>query len=143
VALWKRGRRYWARFTVNGRLFRIRLCPPGVTRATTRWQEAVNLEKEAIRAATEGELAAQTASVKLFAAVNDYLTAKKATANTVRAVQFDTERLEVVKRIIGDVKLASITRATIEHLQATRRQHGRRRAAPGAQALQTLAEARG
>jgi hypothetical protein len=71
---------------------------------------AINLEKEMIRAALEGELAPQGPSVKLFAAVDDYLQAKKATANSTRAVEFDRERLEIVKRHLGDVKLSAVTK---------------------------------
>ena len=71
-------------------------CPsPGSTNATTNWQEAVRLEKELIRAARQGSLPPQSHSIKLFAAVDDYLEAKKATANTQRAIEFDRERLDV------------------------------------------------
>ena len=78
--------------------------PAGSTHATTNWQEAVRLEKELIRAALQGSLPPQGHSIKLFAAVDDYLKAKKATANTQRAIDFDRERLEVVKRVLGDVR---------------------------------------
>ena len=77
----------------------------GSTRATTNWQEAVGLQKELIRAALQGSLPTHSHSIKLFAAVDDYLKAKKATANTQRAIDFDSERLEVVKRVLGDVRL--------------------------------------
>jgi len=73
MALWKRGRRYWTYFSVNGVQLRRPLCPQGSTRATTNWQEALRLEKEMIRAAVEGELAPRDPSVKLFAAIDDYL----------------------------------------------------------------------
>ncbi len=63
-------------------------------------------------------------AIKLFAAVDDYLEAKKATANTQRAIEFDRERLEVVKRVLGDVKLSAITPRTIEGFQAKRRVEG-------------------
>ena len=94
------------------------------TRATTNWQEASRLEKEVIRAAMEGELAPRDPSVKLFAAIDDYLEAKKATANSKRTIEFDRERLEIVKRHLGDVKLSTITRKTIEGFQAKRRLEG-------------------
>ena len=124
MALWKRGRRYWTYFSVNGVQLRRPLCPQGSTRATTNWQEALRLEKEMIRAAVEGELAPRDPSVKLFAAVDDYLEAKKATANSERTIEFDRERLEIVKRHLGDVKLSTITRNVIEGFQAKRRLEG-------------------
>jgi integrase len=124
MGLWKRGRRYWTQTVVNGVWIRRPLCPEGSTRATTNWQEAVRLEKELIRAALQGHLPPQGHSIKLFAAVDDYLKAKKATANTQRAIEFDRERLEVVKRVLGDVKLSSITPRTIEGFQAKRRLEG-------------------
>ena len=124
MALWKRGRRYWTYFSVNGTQLRRPLCPEGSTRATTNWQEALRLEKEMIRAAMEGELAPRDPSVKLFAAIDDYLEAKKATANSERTIEFDRERLEIVKRHLGDVKLSTITRKVIEGFQAKRRLEG-------------------
>jgi hypothetical protein len=48
------------------------------------------------------------------------LKAKKATTNTQRAIEFDRERLEVVKRVLGDIKLSAITARTIEGFQAKR-----------------------
>jgi integrase len=124
MGLWKRGRRYWTQTVVNGVWIRRPLCPPGSTHATTNWQEAVRLQKELIRAALEGSLPPQGHSIRLFAAVDDYLKAKEATANTKRVVQFDRERLEVVKRLLGDMRLSGITARTIEGFQARRRLEG-------------------
>ena len=124
MALWKRGRRYWTYFSVNGSQVRRPLCPPGSRPATTNWQEATRLEKEVIRAAMEGELGPRDPSVKLFAAITDYLQAKEATANSKRTIAFDRERLEVIKRHLGDVKLTTITRKVIEGFQAKRRLEG-------------------
>src|SRR5204863_9019628 len=56
----------------------------------------------------------------LFDACEKYLKAKEATANGTRVVEFDRERLEIVKRYLGDIRLSSITRETIEGLQAKR-----------------------
>lgn len=124
MGLWKRGRRYWTQTVVNGVWIRRPLCPPGSSRATTSWQEAVRLEKELIRSALEGSLPPQGHTIKLFDAVDDYLKAKEATANTKRVVEFDRERLEVVKRVLRDVRLATITARTIEGFQAKRRLEG-------------------
>jgi integrase len=124
MALWKRGRRWWTQTMINGVRIRQPLCPPGSTRATTKWQDAVQLEKDLIKAALAGKLNAQTAPKTLFEACDKYLQAKEATANTTRAVEFDRERLEVVKRYLGDIRLSSITRETIEGFQAKRRVDG-------------------
>ena len=124
MGLWKRGRRYWTQTVVNGVWIRRPLCPAGSTRATTNWQEAVGLEKELIRAALQGSLPTHSHSIKLFAAVDDYLKAKKATANTQRAIDFDRERLDVVKRLLGDVRLSAISSRVIEGFQAKRRLEG-------------------
>src|SRR6185503_14537889 len=114
MGLWKRGRRYWTQTVVNGVWIRRPLCPDGSTRATTNWQEAVRLEKEMIRSALHGSLLQQSHSIKLFTAVDDSLKAKNATANTERTIEFDRERLEVVKRVLGDVRLSAITARGIE-----------------------------
>lgn len=124
MGLWRRGRRYWTQTVVNGVWIRRPLCPPGSTHATTSWQEAVRLQKELIRSTLEGNLPPDSYSIKLFAAIDDYLKAKKATANTNRAVAFDRERLEVVKRVLGDVRLSAITARSIEGFQAKRRLEG-------------------
>ncbi len=50
--------------------------------------------------------------------------AKRATANTQPAIEFDRERLDVVKRVLGDVKLSSIAPRTIEGFQGKRRVEG-------------------
>jgi integrase len=124
MALWKRGRRWWTQTMINGVRIRQPLCPPGSSRATTKWQEAVQLEKDLIRAAIAGKLGVRGAPKTLFDACEKYLEAKGATANTTRVVEFDRERLEIVKRHLGDVKLSAITRETIEGLQAKRRLEG-------------------
>ena len=124
MALWKRGRRYWTQVTIHGERIRRPLCPAGSSRATTKWQEALQLEKDLIRAATEGKLGAHSAPMKLFDACDKFLVAKEATANTKRAVEFDRERLEVVKRHLGDIKLSAISRELIEGFQAKRRLEG-------------------
>jgi integrase len=109
---------------IHGVRIRRPLCPPGSTHATTKWQEAIQLEKDLIRAAMEGKLGAHSAPTRFFDACEKYLVAKEATANTKRAVEFDRERLEVVKRHLGDIKLSSISRELIEGFQAKRRLEG-------------------
>ena len=124
MALWKRGRRWWTQTMINGIRIRQPLCPAGSTRATTKWQEAVQLEKDLIKAAIAGKLGMQQGPKNLFEACDKYLAAKEATANTTRVVEFDRERLEVVKRYLGDIRLSSIHRETIEGFQAKRRVDG-------------------
>ena len=124
MGLWKRGRRYWTQTVVNGVWIRRPLCPPGSTHATTNWQEAVAPRKGVDPRRLAGQPADASHSIKLFAAVDDYLKAKKATANTQRAIEFDRERLEVVKRVLGDVRLSAITSRVIEGFQAKRRLEG-------------------
>ena len=67
---------------------------------------------------------AQGADVHIDGAIAGTLKAKEATANSKRTIEFDRERLEIVKRLVGDVKLTTITRKTIEGLQAKRRLEG-------------------
>jgi len=56
---------------------------------------------------------AQDAPKTLFAASEKCLQSKEATANTARVVTLDPERLEIVKRYLGDIRLSSITRETL------------------------------
>src|SRR5947207_1770173 len=124
MALWKRGKRYWTRFTLHGAQLRRPLCPAGSSQATTNWHQAHNLEKEMIRAAMSGELALRDPTIKFFAAVDDYLEAKKATANSPRTIELDSQCLKAVKQHLGDMKLSAITHKVIEGYQAKRRREG-------------------
>jgi integrase len=121
MALWKRNKRYWTRFVVNGVKFRKPLRPPGQSRATTNWKEAVQLERDVIEQARNGALTPKAGPSRLFAACDAYLTAKRATANRERTVAFDEERLAIVKDRLGDILLSTITRETIEGFQAKRK----------------------
>ena len=105
MALWKRNKRYWTRFVVNGVKFRKPLRSPGQSRATTNWKEAVQLERDVIEQARNGALTPKAGPSRLFAACDAYLAAKRATANRERTVAFDEERLAIVKDRIGDVLL--------------------------------------
>jgi integrase len=124
MALWKRNKRYWTRFVVNGVKFRKPLCPPGQSRATTNWKEAVQLERDVIEQARNGALTPKAGPSRLFAACDAYVAAKRATANRERTVAFDEERLAIVKDRLGDVLLSTITRETIEGFQAKRKLDG-------------------
>jgi hypothetical protein len=124
MALWKRNKRYWTRFVVNGVKFRKPLRSPGQSRATTNWKEAVQLERDVIEQARNGALTPKAGPSRLFAACDAYLAAKRATANRERTVAFDEERLAIVKDRIGDVLLSTITREMIEGFQAKRKLDG-------------------
>jgi integrase len=125
MALWKRGKRYWTRFAgPTGEMFHKPLRPAGQSRGTTSWQEAVKLEKEMIRAAFDGKLSAKAGPTRLFAACDAFLEAKRTVANRQRTADFLEERLERVKKILGDILLVTITRETIEGYQAKRKLDG-------------------
>lgn len=124
MALWKRNKRYWTRFVVNGVKFRKPLCPAGQSRATTNWKEAVQLERDVIEQARNGSLAPKAGPSRLFAACEAYLAAKRTIANRERTVEFDAERLAIVKDRMGDVLLSTITRESIEGFQARRKLDG-------------------
>ena len=86
MALWKRNKRYWTRFVVNGVKFRKPLRSPGQSRATTNWKEAVQLERDVIEQARNGALTPKAGPSRLFAACDAYIAAKRATANRERTV---------------------------------------------------------
>lgn len=123
MGLWKRGRRYWTQtvVTVSGSGGPSVLQARRTPRRTGRRQCGSRRTLSARRckaACRHGH------SIKLFAAVDDYLKAKKASANTQRAIEFDRERLEVVKRVLGDVRPSAITARVIEGFQVKRRLEG-------------------
>src|SRR3954454_21626078 len=105
MARWKRHKRYWTRFVVNGVKFRKPLRPTGQPRATTNWKEAVQIERDVIEQARNGALTPKAGPTRLFAACNAYIAAKRATANRERTVEFDAERLAIVMDRMGDVLL--------------------------------------
>jgi integrase len=125
VALWKRGKRYWTDFTIEaGDRFRLPLCPPGKKRGTTNWQEATRLEKQLIEAAMKGHIDAKAGPTRLEEACTAFLAAKLATGDSERNIEFLTERLAVVRKHFGDIKLTAFTREMIEGYQAKRKLAG-------------------
>ena len=85
MALWKRGRRWWTQTMINGVRIRQPLCPAGSTRATTKWQEAVQLEKDLIKAALAGKLGAQPLIVAEFKSPGPDSTLGAVVSEAVRA----------------------------------------------------------
>ena len=126
MALWKRGRRYWTQIDDPRRSHPPTALP---ARLNTRNNEVAGGDpaRKGPDPSRHGGQArrSQCSSIKTVRCLStSYLTAKKATANTKRAIEFDRERLEVVKRYLGDVKLSSISRELIEGFQAKRRLDG-------------------
>ncbi len=71
MSLWKRGRQYWADFTVAERRYRKRL-------GTTNLQTAKQRERQAIEDAGQGTLAAREEGPRRLSGVIDaYLDAKR------------------------------------------------------------------
>ncbi len=125
MALFKRGDRYWTDFTLeSGERFRRPLRPVGKRRATTNWQEATQLQRQMIEDARKGQLDAKTVVARLDDACDAFLASREATGDSPRNITFLTERLKLIRKHFGDVKLTSISREMIEGFQAKRKLAG-------------------
>ena len=117
MSLWKRGRQYWADFTVAGRRYRKRL-------GTTNLQVAKRQERKLIEEAGHGALSAHEQGPKrLSAAVAEYLDAKRMRCSP-RTLELEEERLVLVQRHFGEVPLSAITARAIADFQRTRHEAG-------------------
>src|SRR5262245_6930607 len=117
MSLWKRGRQYWADFTVAGRRYRKRL-------ATTNLQSAKRQERKLMEDAGHGSLVAHEQGPKRLAtAVDEYLDGKRMRCSP-RTIELEEERLVLVMRHFGDVPLSAITARTIADFQQTRHEAG-------------------
>ena len=117
MSLWKRGRQYWADFTVAGRRYRKRL-------ATTNLQVAKRQERKLLEDAGLGSLAAHEQGPKrLSTAVDEYLDAKRLRCSP-RTIELEAERLVLVMRHFGDVPLSAITAKAIADFQQARHKAG-------------------
>jgi integrase len=113
MSLWKRGRQYWADFTVGGRRYRKRL-------GTTNLRVATNRERTLMEEAGHGRLAADEQGPKrLSDAIRVYLEAKRIRCSP-RTIELEEERLSLVKKHFGDVPLSAITAKSIAEFQRTR-----------------------
>lgn len=126
--LWKRGRRYWTKFHVEGQLYQLPL-KDSTGRTTTDRRAAWNLEKELIALAQQGKLAiagrARPAATTFADAAKDFLEHKRSIARSPRTVEYDAERLHILKRELSeDTRLRDITPAVIEAFQRRRRAAG-------------------
>ena len=116
MSLWKRGRKYWTDFSIDGRRYRKPL-------RTQNWQTAKKLECELIAAARAGQLDAQNGPKRLLDAIDRYLDDKQMRC-APRTVQLERERLSLVKQHFGDAKLSGITYEAITGYQKTRHEAG-------------------
>lgn len=116
MSLWRRNGWYWTDFSIDGARYRKPL-------RTRKWQEAKKREREMIEAASNGQLETQAGPKRLFEAVEAYL-AQKAVTSSPRTVELERERLRLVKKHLGDVKLAAITPEAIARYQRGRHEAG-------------------
>ncbi len=117
MSLWKRGRQYWADFTVAGRRYRKRL-------GTTNLQVARRQERKLIEDAGLGSLAARERGPKrLSDAVKAYLDSKRMRCSP-RTIELEEERLVLVQRHFGDVPLSAVTASAIAGFQRSRHEAG-------------------
>src|SRR4051794_38050247 len=104
MSLWKRGRQYWADFTVDGKRFRKRL-------GTTNLRIAKLRERDLLEGAGRGSLADNEQGPKrLSTAIDAYFSGKRMHCSP-RTIELEKERLSLVKKHFGDVPLAAITAA--------------------------------
>ena len=114
--IYKRGGWYWTDFTENGRRHRRPL-------KTKNWQEARTEERKIIERARAGELADSAAPKRLFEAAQRYLD-DKAVHCSPRTHELETERLSIVKKFFGDIRISGITPVAIQHYQQERKKSG-------------------
>ncbi len=118
MSLWKRGRQYWADFTVDGRRYRKRL-------DTTTLQVARQKERQLIEDAGHGAVAThEQAPKRFFAAVDAYIDGKRLHCSP-RTIEFEEERLISLKRYFGDLPLTAITAKAIAEYQRKRHDAGK------------------
>ena len=117
MSLWKRGGKYWTDFTVDGVRYRKPL-------RTANGQAAKQRERTLIERARHGKLGAREQGPRrLFAAIVAYIEAKRMRC-AERTVELELERLSLVKKHFGDLRLASITAARVTEYQEARHRAG-------------------
>jgi len=117
MSLFKRGKWYWSDFTVDGRRRREPL-------KTTNWQDAKEKERDVIEEARRHLLPVRARLKRhLFAAIDEYLADKKIRCRP-RTIEFENERLSVVKGHFKDVPISAITADAISRYQSKRRDAG-------------------
>ena len=114
--IYKRGSWYWTDFTESGRRYRRPL-------KTKNWQQARTEERNAIEMARAGKLADSMAPKRLSEAAERYLM-DKAVRCSARTHELEMERLSMVKKFFGDVRIVGITAAAIQRYQQERKKNG-------------------
>jgi hypothetical protein len=103
MSLWKRGGRYWTDFTVDGARYRKPL-------RTANRNVAKERERDLVQAARRGRLSDRESGPRdLSGAVAAYLDAKRMRCSA-RTIELEEERLSIVKKHFGDIRLTAITR---------------------------------
>jgi len=116
MSLWKRRGWFWADFSIDGTRYRKPL-------KTRNWQEAKKSERQIVEAARSGHLETKDGPKRLVGAVEAYL-AHKAVTCSQRTVELEGERLSLVKKHFGDVKLTALTPEAIAIYQRSRHEAG-------------------
>jgi integrase len=120
MALWKRGKTWWADVTVCGTRYRESL-------KTTDHREARSLEKELVAKIQSGKVAAPTgkayARLPFEDAAAQYLNQRKKRL-AERTIQFEIERLVPLNKYFGSRSLGRITADDIAAYQQARAEDG-------------------
>ena len=112
----KRGRWYWADFSVDGVRYRTPL-------RTGDWKVARQRERDLIEAARAGHLTTQHGPKRLHDAIDRYLAAKVMRC-APRTVELERERLSLVTQHFGDVRFSALTREAIAGYKQARHDAG-------------------
>ncbi len=113
MPVYRRGRRWYADFRVNGQRYRE---PTG----TTNKNAAKRAEHDLIDSAKNGHLRAKQEQPKRLEAAIDAYLADKNVRCAPRTVELETERLSIVKQYFGDIRLTAITPDGIRQFQRDR-----------------------
>jgi hypothetical protein len=115
--LFKRGRRYWTDFTLDGVRYRKPL-------GTTDGRVAKQRERSLIEEAGAGKVnSREKGPRKLYDAIQAYLEVKRVRCSE-RTLELESERLSVVKKHLGDIRLSAVTATRIAEYQANRHDAG-------------------
>lgn len=114
--IYKRGGWYWTDFTENGGRHRRPL-------KTKNWQEARTEERKVIEMARAGKLADSRVPKGLFEAAQRYLD-DKVVRCCPRTYELEIERLSMVKKFFGDIRISVITPGAIQRYQQERKRNG-------------------
>jgi Phage integrase, N-terminal SAM-like domain len=116
MALYKRGKTWWADFSVNGQRYRASL-------DTSDWREAQGKQKELISQASQGKLAplSQQFARLGFSEAADHFLADRLTHLAPRSIQTEKERLKPLKAYFGAMHLMRISPELIQQYVAQRK----------------------